>query len=84
MDKLEREYQLFTDSINRWKALQAERYDRRVSAIEDALGERRAALQQRWEQAALRTQFRELEFSLKMQRKRLALLMQQMSYPGTA
>ena len=84
LDKLEKEYQLFTDSINRWKALQSERYERRVNALEDAFGERRAALQQRWEQAALRTQLRELEFSLKMQRKRLALLMQQMSCPETA
>lgn len=84
MDKLEKEYQLFTESINRWKALQSERYERRVNALEGAFGERRAALQQRWEQAALRTQLRELEFSLKMQRKRLALIMQQMSYPEAA
>lgn len=83
-EKLEREYQLFTDSVNRWKALQSARYDRHISAIEDALDERRAALQQRWEQAALRTQFRELEFSLKMQQKRLALLMRQMSHPHIA
>lgn len=84
LDKLEKEYQLFTDSINRWKALQSERYERRVNALEDAFGERRAALQQRWEQAALRTQLRELEFSLKMQRRRLTLLMQQISCPETA
>ena len=84
LEKLEKEYQLFTDSINRWKALQAERYEQRVSAIEGAFGEQRAALQRRWEKAALRTQLRELEFSLKMQRKRLSLLMQQMSYAGAA
>ena len=84
MDRLEKEYQLFTDSINRWKALQSERYERRVTALEDALGERRAALQQRWEQAALRTQFKELEYSLKMQRKRLRLLIQQTGQAGYA
>jgi stearoyl-CoA desaturase (delta-9 desaturase) len=84
LDRLEKEYQLFTESINRWKALQAERYEKRVSALEDAFGEHRAALQQRWEQAALRTQLRELEFALKMQRKRLALLMQQLPAPGAA
>lgn len=82
--KLEKEYQLFTDSINRWKALQAERYEQGVSAFEDAFGERRAALQRRWEKAALRTQLRELEFSLKMQRKRLSLLMQQVAGPSAA
>ena len=35
-------------------------------------------MQVRWENAALRTKLRELEFSLKMQRKRMALLMEQL------
>jgi stearoyl-CoA desaturase (delta-9 desaturase) len=74
---LEREYQLFTQSINRWKSLQAKRYERKVAQLEDALENRRQRLQQKWERAAVRTQFRGLEYSLKMQRKRLRLLMQQ-------
>jgi stearoyl-CoA desaturase (delta-9 desaturase) len=85
---LEREYQLFTESINRWKMLQAERYERKKAALGDALDEqrerlgdalegRKAQLQRKWESAALRTRLRELEFSLRMQRKRLALLMEQ-------
>jgi len=85
---LEREYQLFTESVNQWTALQAERYERKKSefseALEerkgqlgDALGQRRQRLQQQWENAALRTKFKELEYSLKMQRKRLGLLVQQ-------
>lgn len=74
---LEREYQLFTESVNRWKALQAERYERTVAELEGAFEERRAALRKKWEQAILRTKFKELEYSLKMQRKRLAMLVQQ-------
>lgn len=77
-ESLEREYQLFTESINQWKELQSERYEQRRNALEGALSEKRAALQERWENAALRTKLRELEFSLKMQRKRIALLMEQL------
>ena len=77
-DTLERVYQLFTDSINQWKDLQAERYEQSRTALGDALSEKRQAMQLRWENAALRTKLRELEFSLKMQRKRMALLMEQL------
>jgi stearoyl-CoA desaturase (delta-9 desaturase) len=77
-DTLEREYQLFTESINQWKDLQAERYEQSRTALGDALSEKRQAMQLRWENAALRTKLRELEFSLKMQRKRMALLMEQL------
>jgi len=78
LEKLEREYQLFTESVNKWTALQGERYERSRAALEGAIGEQRAVLQRKWEQAALRTRLLELEFSLKMQRKRLALLMEQL------
>ncbi|MDP5054232.1 MAG: acyl-CoA desaturase, partial [Congregibacter sp.] len=74
---LEREYQLFTDSVNRWKQLQSARYERHRGQLEDVIGERYQQLQERWEQAALRSQFRELEFSLRVQRKRLQTLVQQ-------
>jgi stearoyl-CoA desaturase (delta-9 desaturase) len=85
---LEREYQLFTDAINQWKALQAERYERKKAELGGALEEKRELLgdaleakkqrlQRKWENAALRTKLRELEYGLKMQRKRLGLLMQQ-------
>jgi stearoyl-CoA desaturase (delta-9 desaturase) len=75
---LEREYQEFTESINQWTALQAERYERRKGQLGDALGEKKLHLQQKWEHAALRTRLKELEYSLKMQRKRLGLLMEQL------
>lgn len=74
---LEREYQLFTDAINQWTQLQAQRYERHREQLGDALEERRQQLQARWEQAALRSRFRELEFSLKDQRKRLQQLIAQ-------
>ena len=74
---LEREYQLFSEAVQKWKQLQAERYERHRDQLGDALEERRHQLQQRWEQAELRSRFRELEYLLKSQRKRLALLTQQ-------
>jgi stearoyl-CoA desaturase (delta-9 desaturase) len=74
---LEREYQLFTESINQWTVLQAGRYERKKEQLGDALEERKQVLQLKWENAALRTKFQALEYSLKMQRKRLELLMQQ-------
>ena len=76
-DMLEREYQLFTESINQWTALQAGRYGRKKGQLGDALEEKKQVLQQKWEHAALRTRLKALEYSLKMQRKRLELLMQQ-------
>ena len=92
---LEREYQLFTESINRWTALQAERYERKKAefggALEEkkerlggALEKKRLRLQHKWETAALRTKLKELEYSLKMQRKRLGLLMQQVQLQAQA
>ena len=79
---LEREYQAFTDSINQWKALQAQRYERKKEQLGDALEEKKLHVLQKWERAALRTRLRELEYSLKMQRKRLELLMQQLQLQG--
>jgi stearoyl-CoA desaturase (delta-9 desaturase) len=74
---LEREYQEFTRSINAWKALQAGRYERGKEQLGGVLEERRLHLLQTWENAALRTKLKELEYSLKMQRKRLGMLMEQ-------
>jgi stearoyl-CoA desaturase (delta-9 desaturase) len=74
---LEREYQDFTRSISAWKALQADRYERGKEQLGGALEERRRHLLETWENAALRTKLKELEYSLKMQRKRLGMLMDQ-------
>ena len=69
---------MFTESINQWTGLQTERYESKKAEIGGALSEKKQKLQLRWESAALRTKFKELEYSLKMQRKRLNLLMEQM------
>jgi len=74
---LEREYQQFTESVNQWKALQAERYERQVAVLEGALSEQRQRLHAKWEQAAMHSKLRTLEYALKMQRKRLSLLIDQ-------
>ena len=74
---LEREYQLFTEAVNQWRELQAQRYERHREQLGDALEERRQQLLARWEQAALRSRFRELEHSLRAQRRRLSALIDQ-------
>jgi stearoyl-CoA desaturase (delta-9 desaturase) len=79
-DMLEREYQLFTESINQWTALQAERYERKKEQLSGALEEGRLHLQHKWESAALLSKLKTLEYSLKMQRKRLGLLMEQFHF----
>jgi stearoyl-CoA desaturase (delta-9 desaturase) len=75
---LEREYQLFTESVNQWSVLQGDRYERSKEQLGGALEERKQQLQHKWKTAALRTQFKTLEYTLKMQRKRLNLLVEQM------
>jgi stearoyl-CoA desaturase (delta-9 desaturase) len=60
---LEREYAQFSETLKQWQVLQLERV---------RVGKQKLA--RRWETNALRTRFRELEYSLKMQRKRLALM----------
>jgi stearoyl-CoA desaturase (Delta-9 desaturase) len=83
LDILEREYQLFTDHINQWTTLQAERYERTKEQLSGALEESRQHLQQKWENAALHTKLRTLEHALKLQRKRLSLLMEQVHFHQT-
>lgn len=77
-EMLEREYQLFTESVNQWRALQSERYGRKVAKLEDALQARRQQVLDTWEHAAVRNRLRELEYALKNQRKRLGMLLQQL------
>ena len=79
-EMLEREYQLFTESINQWTALQAGRYERTKGQLSDALYEHKQHLHQKWEVAALVNKLKTLEYGLKMQRKRLTLLMEQVHF----
>ncbi|MFT5484110.1 MAG: stearoyl-CoA desaturase (delta-9 desaturase) [Halieaceae bacterium] len=68
--RLEVEYQEFLLSLNQWKQLQ----QTRLEDQRNAMGE---LLQDKWDRAALRTRFKELEYALKMQRKRLQYLILQ-------
>ena len=77
-DILERELQLFAESVNRWRQLQSKRYERTVGELEGALEERKKVLLDKWEHATIRTHLKELEYSLKMQRKRVDILMLQL------
>ena len=64
-ETLEREYQQFKDTVAQWQAVQAGR----VAAGKEALVDR-------WRKTELRTRYKELEYRLKMQRRRLAMLQQ--------
>lgn len=60
---LEREYQHFKDTVSQWQGIQAER----MQAGRDALRDR-------WFRTQFRTRYKELEYRLKMQARRLATL----------
>lgn len=59
-EAVEREYQRFRDTVNQWQEVQA----RKVRAG-------KAAMNDRWLRTELRTSFKELEYRLKMQQRRL-------------
>jgi len=67
-EQFEREYAQFIATIKQWQQLQMERVQQ---------GKQKLAERFEIETALLATHYRELEFSLKMQRKRLALLLAQ-------
>ena len=67
-EQFEREYAQFIATIKQWQQLQMERVQQ---------GTQKLAERFEIETALLATHYRELEFSLKMQRKRLALLLAQ-------
>lgn len=59
----EREYQQFRETIGQWQAIQMRRVEQGTEALRD-----------RWQRTELRTSLKELEYRLKMQRKRLRAL----------
>lgn len=77
-EQLERELQLFSNSLNRWKELQAQRYELKVGELESALEEKKRLLQEKWEQVQFRSCLKELEYSLKLQYQRVNMLTAQM------
>ncbi|MFO8005323.1 MAG: acyl-CoA desaturase, partial [Thioalkalivibrio sp.] len=60
---VEREYQRFRDTVNQWQEVQA----RKMRAGREAMNDR-------WVRTELPTQFKELEYRLKVQRRRLRAL----------
>ena len=69
-EPLEREYQHFLEHLQEWNALRQQWYEQKRIR----LAEKTAELQQRWRQTAISSRFKELEFALKLQRKRLHYL----------
>lgn len=61
--KLAQEYEHFSQVLNDWSKLKETWY-----------AEKKQELVQKWEEASFRTRFQEIEYRLKMQRKRLRLL----------
>lgn len=69
-ETLENEYQQFMKTLADWKQLRAEWYEQKRQVFE----EKKLELQEKWQRTAVRTRFEEMEFMLKMQRKRLQML----------
>lgn len=61
--RLAQEYEHFSHMLNEWSQLKEKWY-----------AEKKQALLHKWEEASFRTRFQEIEYRLKMQRKRLRLL----------
>ena len=66
---LEIEYQEFMHTLSEWKNLRGEWLQQKREQI----AEKKVELQQFWQQATAMTRFKEMEYMLKMQRKRLQL-----------
>ena len=67
---IEPEYQQFLHSMQEWKTLQSQRYSRKRQQLADA----REDWFRKWERTSLRARYRELEYALRMQQKRLKQL----------
>lgn len=74
-EQIEREYQHFLDCLHEWNNLRQQWYEQKRTQ----LAEKTAQLQQRWRQTAISSRLQELEYSLKLQRKRLQYLTLQLS-----
>ena len=74
---LEKEYDEFLVTLSEWTSLRAEWYQTKRqslhNALQGALQGKKEALQFKWEFAAVTTRFKEMEYALKMQQKRLKL-----------
>ncbi len=76
---LEREYQQFSACLAEWNQLRQQWYASTREHLAEQLAETKHELQRRWEHTTLHNRFRELEFALKLQRKRLRQLTLQLA-----
>jgi stearoyl-CoA desaturase (delta-9 desaturase) len=74
-EQLEREYQHFLANLQEWNTLRQQWYDHKRSQ----LAEKTAELQQRWRHTTISSRLLELEYALKLQRKRLHYLTLQLT-----
>ncbi|MGK0499501.1 MAG: stearoyl-CoA desaturase (delta-9 desaturase) [Oceanicoccus sp.] len=80
-DCLDCEYQQFSANMTEWNDLRQQWYEQKRNQFNEATQELSRELQQRWEHTNMHTRFKELEYALKMQRKRLQYLSLQLSTP---
>lgn len=76
---LDKEYQQFTASLAEWKELRQQWFQQKRANFNGATHELSKELHRKWEQTALHSRFQELDYALKMQRKRLNYLTLQMA-----
>ncbi len=74
-EQLEREYQHFLANLQEWNTLRQQWYDQK----RNQLAEKTAELQQLWRQTTISSRLLELEYALKLQRKRLHYLTLQLT-----
>ena len=79
--RMSKEYDTFLATLNEWGKLKEEWYAEKKQEIADkkqAFADKRLALALKWEEASFKTRFNEIEYRLKMQSRRMELLMRQM------
>ena len=76
---LEKEYQQFVHCLNEWNTLRQQWYEQTRLQLSEATQEISDELHRKWEQTTLHSRFQELEYTLKLQRKRLNYLTLQLA-----
>jgi stearoyl-CoA desaturase (delta-9 desaturase) len=73
-EHLEREYQDFLACLHEWNTLRQQWYEQKRQLVAEKTAELQAELQHKWRQTTISSRLQELEYALKMQRKRLHYL----------
>lgn len=71
---LDREYQQFTGYLSEWNELRQQWYEQKRDQFNEATQELSKELQYKWVQTNLHSRFKELEYAMKMQRKRMTFM----------